>query len=159
MKRTIDRSAQLLSTLDADVESAIAACRLSGALMTPLRESALRALWSSRRPIGAYDLRDQLSKTLGRKLSAASIYRTLEFLCSHGVAARIESRNAYVACAHPGHDHTCMLFVCNSCGASSEVENTQLEQLLAANAKELGFSVDHRVVELSGSCADCRAAM
>lgn len=144
--------------LDAGVQSAIAVCRARGAQMTPLREAVLRELWAAPRPLGAYDLKDLLSHQLGRTLSAATIYRTLDFLCHHGVVSRIESRNAYVPCAHPETDHACVLFVCKSCGSSAEVENKRLERLLAADAKELGFSIDHRVVELSGSCAACRTS-
>ncbi|NRA31400.1 MAG: transcriptional repressor [Parvularculaceae bacterium] len=138
-----------------NLAAAIAKCRLSGAQITPLREAVLKALWSTEQPLGAYELRDQVSQDVEREISAPTIYRTLDFLCAHGVAVRIESRNAYVACKHPHDDHACILFVCNECGASSEVENKKLERLLAADAKALGFSIDHRVLELSGSCAAC----
>ncbi|MEO1657580.1 MAG: Fur family transcriptional regulator [Pseudomonadota bacterium] len=141
---------------DDGLASAIAACRLRGARVTPLREAVLRTLWAAERPLGAYELRDQLSEEMGRQISAPSIYRTLDFLCEQGVAVRIESRNAYIACNHPEDDHACVLFVCNDCGLSSEIENKKLERLLAADAEALGFSIDHRVLELSGSCADCR---
>lgn len=134
----------------------IAACRLKGAQITPLREAVLEALWFAERPLGAYELRDHLSEKADRKLSAPSVYRTLDFLCGQGVAVRIESRNAYIACKRPHCDHACILFVCNACGLSSEIENKKLERLLAADAAALGFSIDHRVLELSGSCADCR---
>lgn len=140
------------------VSTAIETCRQRGAVITPLREAVIKALCQAQRAVGAYELREQLSRQLRREISAASIYRTLDFLCDHGVAARIESRNAYVACTHPGEDHACVLFVCNDCGASSEVENKTLERLLAADAEALGFAVDQRVVELSGSCASCRDA-
>lgn len=153
-----DQSTEPSSSHDELVQSAIAVCRLRGAKVTPLREAALTELFSTKDPVGAYDLKDQLSKKLGRTISAASVYRTLDFLCRHGVAARVESRNAYIACAHPGHDHACVLFVCNACGSFSEVEDRRLEQLLATDAKKLGFSIDHRVVELSGSCSDCQEA-
>ena len=158
MARVKNQSAKETVSIEGRVRSAIATCRLRGAQITPLREAALTALCSSSRPVGAYDLKDQLSDMLGRAISAASVYRTLDFLCDHGVAARVESRNAYVSCAQPGHDHTCILFVCNACGQSSEVENKELEQLFAANATKLGFAVDHKVVELSGACADCQCA-
>ncbi|MEM6748445.1 MAG: Fur family transcriptional regulator [Pseudomonadota bacterium] len=141
---------------DDGLTSAIAACRLRGAQITPLREAVLTALWSAERPLGAYELRDQLSDEAGRQISAPSIYRTLDFLCEQGVAVRIESRNAYIACTHREGDQACVLFVCNACGLSSEIENKKLERLLAADAEALGFSIDHRVLELSGSCADCR---
>ncbi len=139
------------------LSAAIATCRLRGVQITPLREKALAALWAAARPLGAYELREILTREMERTLAAPSIYRTLEFLCQQGVAARIESLNAYVACAHPEHDHACVMFVCEQCGRTTEVENETLERLLAADAESLGFAIEHHVLELSGSCADCRA--
>ncbi len=140
------------------VEAAVALCRVRGAQITPLREAVLTVLWSATGPIGAYELRDTLSEQLARKISASTIYRTLDFLCDYGVVSRIESRNAYVACEHPQHDHACILFVCDDCGTSSEIENERLQGLLTADAETLGFTIGKRVVELSGSCAECREA-
>ena len=157
MARSIDPIAGPSRAGDPLAPKAIEACRARGAQITPLREAVLRALYAMRGPVGAYDLKHQLSKSLGRHISAASIYRTLDFLCGHGVAARIESRNAYIPCAHPGKDQPCVLFVCNDCGASSEIENKKLDRLLIADADELGFTIDHRIVELTGSCADCQS--
>lgn len=143
---------------DQRLQDAIAACRGRGAQITPLRERTLAALWRAGRPMGAYALRDALSAELGRALTAPTVYRTLDYLCAQGVATRIECRNAYVACAHPEDDHACVLFVCDQCGRTVEVENKKLERLLARDAENLGFVIDHHVVELSGSCADCQVA-
>lgn len=139
-----------------DARSAIAVCRSRGARMTPLRQAVLTALWSVDRPLGAYDLRDRLAQASGRQVAAPSIYRILDFLCEQGVAARIESRNAYVACTHPGHDHACVFLVCESCGDATEIENPKVERLIDDDAKRLGFAINHRVVELSGLCAPCQ---
>ena len=139
-----------------DVNSAIAVCRLRGARMTPLRQAVLKALWSVKRPLGAYELRDLLTETSDREFAAPSIYRTLDFLCEQGVVARIESRNAYVACIHPDHDHTCVFLVCESCGDAVEIENPKVETLINEDAKRLGFAVNRRVVEFSGFCAPCQ---
>ncbi len=138
------------------LDAAIAACRLRGAQITPLREAVLEALWFSERPLGAYDLRARLEEASGRRLAAPSIYRTLDFLCDQGVAARIESRNAYVACVRPEHDHACVFLVCEACGGAVEIENPKVEQLIGEDAKRLGFCVKHRIVEMSGLCAPCQ---
>ncbi len=138
------------------LNSAIAFCQLRGAQMTPLRQAVLRALWYAERPLGAYDLRDLVEKRVDRKVPAASIYRTLDFLCDHGVAARIESCNAYVACIHPDRDHACFFLVCETCGDATEIENPKVEQLIGEDAKRLGFAVKRRVVEMSGVCGPCR---
>lgn len=158
MARAKDETVTTDKSPEEGIRSAITICRLRGAQVTPLREAVLTALWRAEGPIGAYELRGHLSETLGRTISATSIYRSLEFLCDQGVAARIESRNAYVACTHPEHEHTCIHFVCNACGSSSEIEDRRLERLLAADAKDIGFAIDHRVIELSGSCAECQRA-
>ncbi|MEM1139235.1 MAG: Fur family transcriptional regulator [Pseudomonadota bacterium] len=156
MARVKDPGEKSPSSIQAEVQAAVALCRQRGGHVTPLREAVLTALLSARGPIGAYDLKERVSDAVGRPISPASIYRALDFLIAQGVAARIESRNAFVASEHPGHDHTCILFVCDACGSSSEIENETLERLLAADARELGFSIDHRVIELSGACAECR---
>lgn len=108
--------------------------------------------------MGAYALREVLSEEIGRNLTAPTIYRTLDYLCAQGAATRIESRNAFVACAHPEDDHACVMFVCERCGLSIEVANKKLERLLAHDAENLGFAIDRHVVELSGSCAGCQLA-
>ena len=148
------------SDLDAStrqgLESAISACRLRGAQVTPLREEVLKALWLAERPLGAYDLRARLEETSNRRLSAPSIYRTLDFLCKQGVAARIESRNAYVACGRPEHHHACVFLVCEACGDATEIENSKVEELISEDAERLGFAVKRRVVEMSGLCAPCQ---
>lgn len=156
MPRRKHQTADLDEAARQGLDSAIAACRLRGAQITPLREAVLKALWSAERPLGAYDLRARLEETQGRRLSAPSIYRILDFLCEHGVAARIESRNAYVACDHPEHDHACVFLVCEACGDATEIENPKVEQLISEDAKRLGFAVKHRVVEMSGLCAPCQ---
>lgn len=137
---------------------AIAACRLRGLQVTPLREQALLALWRAERPLTAYELREKLIETTKRNLAAQSVYRVLDFLCENGVAKRIESLNAYVACRHPDHEHACVFLLCNACGASIEIEDKKLERLIAADAEREGFVLSRRVVELSGVCAPCQAA-
>ena len=143
---------------DQRLKDALAACRARGAQITPLRERTLAALWRAGRPIGAYGLRETLSEEIGRTLTAPTIYRTLDYLCTYGAATRIESRNAYVACAHPEDDHACVLFVCDQCDQTVEVENKKLEHLIASDAESLGFTINNHVLEFSGSCADCQVA-
>ena len=140
------------------LDAAIAACRLRGAQITPLREKVLSALWHADRPLTAYELLEKLNETAERKLAAPSVYRTLDFLCTQNVVARIESLNAYVVCNHPHQQHACVFLLCDECGTSIEIEDTKLEKLIAADAEREGFVMTRRVVELSGVCAPCQAA-
>ncbi len=124
--------------------------------MTQLRQTVLALLWGAERPLGAYEIRERLSNTTGRDFAAPSVYRTLDFLCEQRVVARIESRNAYVACSHPEHNHTCVFLVCEVCGDTVEIQNPEAEMLINEDAKRLGFDVKRRVVEFSGHCAPCQ---
>lgn len=137
------------------VRVATALCAERGAQMTTLRRAVLEVLWQGRQPLGAYDLLARVQVKLGRKLMPPTIYRALEFLSGHQLIARIESRNAYVPCAHPERPHGCVFFVCDQCSTSVEIENPQLEALMDKDAQSLGFRIARRVVELQGTCAAC----
>ena len=48
--------------------------------------------------------------------------------------------------------------LCSDCGASAELEDLRVEQLLAEDAAVLGYRMTRRVVEVEGTCASCIAA-
>ena len=131
-------------------------CRERGAPLTAVRKCLLETLWQARQPLGAYELMRRLEAALERRLTPPTVYRSLDFLLSQGLVARIESRNAFVPCAHPEHPHACVFFVCERCSVSVELENRALERLIARDAGTLGFEINRRVIELQGTCADCQ---
>ncbi len=133
-------------------------CDARGARFTKLRSLVLELLWESDRPTGAYELIELLKLKDSRPVGPPTVYRALEFLMSQGLVAKIESRNAYVPCAHPERQHGCIFFVCDQCSVSVEIEDPQLEAMLDKDAETLGFRIARRVVELQGTCAACRAA-
>lgn len=133
-------------------------CDARGVQFTELRRRLLEALWEAHQPLGAYEALRRLEGSWGRKLMPTTVYRALDFLQEQGFAARIESRNAYVPCAHPGRLHTSLFFVCDQCSVSTEVEDPMLERLLKRDATTLGFEVQRKVLELQGTCANCLAA-
>ncbi len=133
-------------------------CGARGARLTPLRRQILELLWESGRPMGAYELIEALKLRDSRTVGPPTVYRALEFLMSQGLVSKIESRNAYVPCAHPERRHDCLFFICSNCGASAELEDLRVEQLLAEDAAVLGYRVTRRVVEVEGACASCIAA-
>ncbi len=146
-----DRAPSLIAALNA----AVSLCWERGVQMTVLRRAILEMLWQVGRPLSAYDLLDRLEGVLDRKLAPPTVYRTLEFLLRHGLIARIESRGAYVPCAHPERPHGCIFFVCDRCNGSVEIEDPALERLIERDADRLGFRIARRVVELQGTCAHC----
>ena len=140
------------------VALATSLCDARGAQLTRLRRQVLKLLWESGRPTGAYELIEALKLRDSRPVGPPTVYRALEFLMSQGLVSKIESRNAYVPCAHPERQHDCLFFVCSNCGASAEIEDPRVGRLLSEDAAVLGFRVARRVVEVEGTCASCIAA-
>ena len=89
---------------------------------TPIRRQVLGALLSSHRPLGAYEVIDELAKSMPRP-APITVYRALDFLMANGLVHRIESRNAYLACAAHDHDATSAVafLICERCGLVGEI--------------------------------------
>jgi Fur family transcriptional regulator, zinc uptake regulator len=132
-------------------------CQSRGVKLTRARRQLLEILCESRRPLRAYELLARLEAVVGHTVQPPTVYRALEFLVAQRLVTRIESRNAYIACAHPDHSHHCVFFVCDGCGESREVENLPLQALVARDARAIGFRLFRAVVELQGICAHCVA--
>ncbi|WAC29531.1 Fur family transcriptional regulator [Ancylobacter sp. SL191] len=132
------------------------ACARSGARLTPLRRRVLEQLADSHVPLGAYELVERLG-IAGDKPPPMSVYRALDFLVAQGLAHRIESRNAYLACgrAH-GPDDVIVFLICESCGLTSEVASHAIGRDLAWATRAAGFAPRTPVLEIAGTCARCR---
>ena len=139
------------------VALAVSLCGERGAHLTKLRRKILELLWESGRPTGAYELVEALKSRDSRPVGPPTVYRALEFLMSQGLVSKIESRNAYVPCAHPERQHACLFFICSKCGASVELEDQRLERLISEDAALIGFRPTRRVIEVEGVCARCIA--
>jgi Fur family zinc uptake transcriptional regulator len=131
-------------------------CGLRGQRFTSIRRSVLRALLSSHRPLGAYEVIDEVAKSMPRP-APITVYRALDFLMENGLVHRIESRNAYLACAHD-HDAAALVafLICNGCGSVGEIPAAPLAQDINNAARASGFVPALSVVEITGVCAHCQ---
>lgn len=121
---------------------------------TPVRRRALEILLEAHRAMGAYEVLDRLrDEGFGSQPPVA--YRALDFLVSHGFAHKIERLNAFVACAHPGHDHTPAFLICRACDAVAEAHADPARGMLGRAADEAGFTIEQAVVEALGLCPHC----
>jgi Fur family transcriptional regulator, zinc uptake regulator len=122
---------------------------------TPIRRQVLQALLSSHRPLGAYEVIDELAKSMPRP-APITVYRALDFLMENGLVHRIESRNAFLACAHD-HDAAAMVafLICERCGSVGEIPASPVAQGLNDAARLTGFAPKLSVVEITGTCAHC----
>lgn len=133
-------------------------CADSGARLTPIRRRVLELIWASHKPLGAYELLDQLA-TEGHKPAPPTIYRALDFLLEHQLVHRIASLNAYTGCTRPGHNHSGYFLICQTCGNAEEVARpAAIEQAIAQAAVQAGFDVRQGTLELSGLCQQCQQA-
>lgn len=131
--------------------------RARGGRLTRQRRAVLAKLLAARRPMTAYELLDALRPD-DAAATPASIYRSLDFLLQHGVAHRLETTRAFVACEHPDHAHAVQFLICRECGTVVEAEDTRVEAATAQLGQRLGFALDQRTVELTGTCATCQEA-
>jgi Fur family zinc uptake transcriptional regulator len=123
--------------------------------LTPRRRQVLEIMLASHQPMGAYDILAELNRAgNAERIAPPIVYRALEFLMAEGLIHRIESKNAFISCVHPGHESTAQFLICRDCDQVAEVESS--EQSLLAEADNLGFTVDHSIVEITGVCAQCR---
>lgn len=135
------------------LDEAEAATSASGARFTPVRRRVLEILLESHVALGAYDILKRLAaEGLGDKPPVA--YRALDFLVEQGLAHRIESLNAFVACMHPGQTHNPAFMICRDCRAVAEASGAP--DAIAKDAARIGFQVETTVVEAEGLCPKCQ---
>lgn len=142
---------------DAFVKEVEQACRERDLRLTPLRRDVLELIAEAGKPVKAYDLLEQLH---GRHANPAppTVYRSLDFLLEQGFIHKLESINAFVSCFHPGEDHQVPFLICDQCKNAIEVCNEQVAELIASQARQLGFRAQAQTLEVHGTCSQCRQA-
>jgi Fur family transcriptional regulator, zinc uptake regulator len=128
-------------------------CRLRGERFTPLRRRVLELVWQQHKPIGAYEILEQLQEQ--GKAAPPTVYRALNFLLRLGLVHRLMSLNAYVGCVRPGDCHDGQFFICQSCKALAEVEIPAVVEAIATSSRSLQFEVRTSTVEILGLCPHC----
>jgi Fur family zinc uptake transcriptional regulator len=102
----------------------------------------LELLLQTGQPAKAYDLIAVYGED-GVAAKPPTVYRALEFLVRQGLAHRIESLNAYVACHIGDRTHMAAFLICTCCGDTIEIEH------------RAGYELRDVVVEGRGLCAAC----
>src|SRR5438270_13888606 len=133
-----------------------AICRQRGGRFTRQRRAVLGKLMASARPMTAYEVVDVL-RPEDPAVTPASVYRSLDFLVQYGLAHRLETTKSFVACEHPDHAHAVQFLICRECGTVVEAEDKRVESATKSLGQRLGFALDQRTVELTGTCANCQA--
>lgn len=113
------------------------------------------ALRSADGPMTAYQVLDAVRE---HGITAPpTVYRALNRLVEEGLAHRVESINAYVACSHSHHtDESAIFAICENCGLVEEIDDNKAATNLRRAAEADHFSVQHMSVEIRGLCGQCQ---
>lgn len=129
--------------------------------LTRQQSLVLGALTKAQAPLSAYALLDQLRGDGFR--APLQVYRALDKLQGAGLVHRLESLNAFVACAHCDGDHAShrhgltAFAICGDCGQVSEFSDDEIEARLKGWADRTGFRVEKTTIEIRGQCAACHS--
>lgn len=124
----------------------------SGLRLTPQRLVILQVLDDHEGHITPTEIY-QLSRKLLPGMTEATVYRTLDFLCGHGLAllAHVGSGRMVYESARHNHHH----LICRKCGKTLNVEQAVIQPLYEQFIESTGFHVDSSHVTFFGMCADC----
>ena len=128
-----------------------------GEQWTGMRAAVFDALAGFDKPASAYDVAEAVSKAEGRRIAANSVYRILDLFVAANLARRVESENAYVANQHPECLHDCIFLICDRCGQTRHIDDDALAGGVRDAAKQQGFSALRPVIEVRGTCQDCKS--
>lgn len=126
--------------------------------LTRNQSLVLDTLNAEHAPLSAYDILDRL-RDEGLK-APLQVYRALDTLTRRGLAHRLESLNAFVACAGDDCHRSGVIgfAICHSCGKVEEFSDFVLRQRLEGWADKQGFHAEQTTIEMRGTCAACAAA-
>jgi Fur family ferric uptake transcriptional regulator len=89
-------------------------------------------------------------------IGRATVYRTLQWMVEAGVARKVdigEGRSRFEpSYRHPRHFH----LICTTCHRSSEFLSSDVESLVEEIAAARGFAPAQSVVQIYGTCDECR---
>lgn len=138
-----------------DIAEAEQRCAAAGENLTPLRRRVLELLIDAQGPAKAYDLLPLLAGD--KQAKPPTIYRALDFLVRMGLAHRIESLNAFVACGIGACARSTIFLICENCGAAEEFDAGHALVDLAEAARRDGFAIRRTMIEAQGLCSACQA--
>jgi Fur family transcriptional regulator, ferric uptake regulator len=129
--------------------------RPAGGKRSSKREFILNVFLRHEGHLSADDLYN-LTHRDDQHISRATVYRTLQWMVEAGIARKVdfgEGRSRYEhSYRHPRHFH----LICQSCNRSSEFLSSDIEALLEEIAAARNFSSRQSVLQIYGTCEECR---
>ena len=124
--------------------------------LTPSRTLVIKTLSKHKKPISAYELRDEINNKGDVNINISQIYRVLEFWIDLGLIHKISSINKFLLCITPEEKHTHMLNFCTVCENVFETCNEQMGLNLKKSTAKLDLAFNTtRPIEIPVICPKC----
>lgn len=130
-------------------------CQSQGLRFTTLREQVYRLILLAAQPIGAYELLDLLQSNADKVIAPPTVYRSLDFLLSHGLIHQLNTSKAFFACSQPSDRHVAAFLICQCCGDVQEFSHHPIQTMLEQVEQSSKFAIQSSMIELSGICHRC----
>jgi len=119
------------------------------------REQIVNVFLRQEGHLSADDLVD-LIRTEDHRISRATVYRTLQWMVDAGIARKVDFGEGRFRFEHsyrqPRHFH----LICKTCHRSSEFLSSDIEGLIEEISSARSFSAAQSVVQIYGTCEECR---
>jgi Fur family transcriptional regulator, ferric uptake regulator len=133
----------------------LASLRPAGGKRSNKRDQILNVFLRQQGHLSADEL-FELVRRQNAGIGRATVYRTLQWMVAAGIARKVdfgEGRSRFEpSYRHPRHFH----LICNNCHRSSEFLSSDVESLIEEIASARSFSPSQSVVQIYGTCEECR---
>jgi Fur family ferric uptake transcriptional regulator len=127
----------------------------TGGKRSSKREQIVNVFLRQEGHLSADDLVDLIRKE-DHRISRATVYRTLQWMVDAGVARKVDFGEGRFRFEHsyrqPRHFH----LICKTCHRSFEFLSSDIEGLVEEVAAARGFTASQSVVQIYGTCEECR---
>jgi Fur family transcriptional regulator, ferric uptake regulator len=127
----------------------------TGGKRSSKREQIVNVFLRQEGHLSADDLVDLMRKE-DHRISRATVYRTLQWMVDAGIARKVDFGEGRFRFEHsyrqPRHFH----LICKSCHRSYEFLSSDIEGLVEEVAAARNFSASQSVVQIYGTCEECR---
>ena len=124
--------------------------------LTPSRTLIIRTLSKHKKPISAYELKDEINNNKDVRINISQVYRVLDFWIDLGLIHKISSINKFLLCVTPEEKHTHMLNYCTVCEKVFETCNKRMGLNFKKSTARLDLAFNNtRSVEIPVICPQC----
>jgi Fur family ferric uptake transcriptional regulator len=127
----------------------------TGGKRSSKREQIVNVFLRQEGHLSADDLVDLIRKD-DHRISRATVYRTLQWMVDAGIARKVDFGEGRFRFEHsyrqPRHFH----LICKSCHRSYEFLSSDIEGLVEEVAAARNFTASQSVVQIYGTCEECR---